>query len=321
MWVNIQRGQKSSYRANEGVFFLIIHLYDCDQTGFPNLALLKLSAHHKEQGHTVVWNQPLFGGDLNFSSRVFTWHENFLPDYYVKGGWTESTETLPDNIEHICPDYEGMDYSMGFLSRGCIRHCSFCVVPDTEGDIRPHSEPEEFIRHKKAVLLDNNWLASPRWESDFEWLKKNSIKCDFNQGLDARLVDDGVAKRLAVLKFDPYIRFACDSQQQVKPLKRAINLLHRNGMPPSRGVFVYTLLTDDLEESYDRIMQISGMGKRIFPFAMPYRDTEGKVSRESADLARWVNHRATFRKVGLEAYQGPRKGMGTSTDVNMELWL
>ena len=41
-----------------------IGLIDVDRTGFPNLALMKISAYHKALGDEVVWVDPLFGGAL-----------------------------------------------------------------------------------------------------------------------------------------------------------------------------------------------------------------------------------------------------------------
>lgn len=34
---------------------MVIDLHDSDKTGFPNLALMKISAWHKTQGDTVEW--------------------------------------------------------------------------------------------------------------------------------------------------------------------------------------------------------------------------------------------------------------------------
>ena len=41
-----------------------IGLIDVDGHNFPNLALMKLSAWHKQQGDTVEWYEPLLGGAL-----------------------------------------------------------------------------------------------------------------------------------------------------------------------------------------------------------------------------------------------------------------
>ena len=133
---------------------VLVHLYDCDNTGFPNLALLKLSQWHKEQGDEIIWNFPLRRADKNYSSGVFSWSPNPPPGDYESGGY-EQVRVLPDAIEHTQPDYSNLAYSIGFLSRGCIRRCSFCVVPEREGWIRPHSNPNDFIRHSNSVFLDN----------------------------------------------------------------------------------------------------------------------------------------------------------------------
>jgi len=282
-----------------------VHLYNCDNTKFPNLALLKLSAYHKAKGDSVVWNMPLFPADLNYSSRVFTWSEKPPPGDYLMGGYVDSQKTLKDEIEHTCPDYESMVYSIGYLSRGCPNDCEICIVPDKEGGIRPHSKPQEFIKHNKAVLMDNNWLASPRWDADFEWLRKNQIKVDFNQGLDARLVDSGVAKRLASLDFVQlpqmnckWIRFACDSSEQKEPLKKAITAIRAHGY--KHDFFVYVLI-EEIEDALDRIEFCRSLD--LQPFAQPYRDKTGKVNTEFAHLARWCNHKAIFKSISWDEYK------------------
>lgn len=58
-----------------------VGLIDVDShSGFPNLALMKLSAWHKAHGDSVEWYQPLFTTeplDIVYMSKVFT----FTPDY------------------------------------------------------------------------------------------------------------------------------------------------------------------------------------------------------------------------------------------------
>ena len=58
-----------------------IGLIDVDgHSGFPNLALMKLSAWHKAQGDIVEWYKPLLTTeplDRVYMSKVFT----FTPDY------------------------------------------------------------------------------------------------------------------------------------------------------------------------------------------------------------------------------------------------
>jgi len=47
------------------------------------------------------------------------------------------------------------------LTGSCINNCSFCVVPQKEGKIRPYSKWQDIVRRAsdKLVLMDNNILA------------------------------------------------------------------------------------------------------------------------------------------------------------------
>ena len=136
-----------------------IGLIDVDgHNGHPNLPLMKLSAWHKHNGDSVEWYQPLFSGHMTkvYMSKVF----GFTPDYpylidadeMIKGGSGYCIETvnekeiyhpendrqLPDEIEHIFPDYslypeKTKDTAYGYLTRGCPRGCDFCIIKDKEG--------------------------------------------------------------------------------------------------------------------------------------------------------------------------------------------
>ena len=65
-----------------------IGFHDSDNTGFPNYALMKLSAYHKAQGDTVEWWMPMEEFDRVYSSKIFTFTpENpYLPENTVRGG-------------------------------------------------------------------------------------------------------------------------------------------------------------------------------------------------------------------------------------------
>lgn len=66
-----------------------IGLHDSDSTGFPNFALMKISAWHKAQGDSVQWWNALETFDKVYSSKVFTFTpENpYLPENTVRGGY------------------------------------------------------------------------------------------------------------------------------------------------------------------------------------------------------------------------------------------
>ena len=65
-----------------------IALHDSDHTGFPNYALMKISAFHKVKGDSVEWFNPLFTYDKVYSSKVFTFtpEDPYLPPNTIRGG-------------------------------------------------------------------------------------------------------------------------------------------------------------------------------------------------------------------------------------------
>lgn len=120
-----------------------IGLIDVDGHGFPNLALMKISAYEKQQGNAVEWWNGLKHYDRVYEAKVFddTYSKDnefvIQADEIIKGGTGYNLEgQLPDEIEHIFPDYSiyGIDnVAYGFLTRGCPRGCPFCIVGKKEG--------------------------------------------------------------------------------------------------------------------------------------------------------------------------------------------
>lgn len=283
-----------------------IRLHDSDKKNFPNLALMKLSAHHKAQGDDVNWFHPLGDGfDRLYSSKVFTFTDEdpYLPEATERGGWGYGLPTvLPDAIEHLMPDYDlyALDYSVGFLTRGCIRHCEYCIVPKKEGDIREHADIEEFAKHKKVVLLDNNVLAHPHGIAQIEKISRLDIAVDFNQGIDARLIDDAIARLFSKVKWLAPVRLACDSKAQIDSIRKAVELLRWHNVTP-RMYFCYVLIKD-IDDAVERIRFLKGMS--IVPFAQPYRDPKGtEPTDEQKHFARWVNMKAEFKSRTWEDYR------------------
>lgn len=89
-----------------------IGLIDVDSHNFPNLALMKLSAYHKAKGDNVEWWNGLKHYDLVYQSKVFddTYSQDIEycinADEIIKGGTGyDLKNVLPDQVEHIYPDY------------------------------------------------------------------------------------------------------------------------------------------------------------------------------------------------------------------------
>ena len=283
-----------------------IGIHNADNFKYPNLALMKISAYRKSLGDDVEIYQSLFNEsyDKVYSSKVFTFTKTDLPKRLtIKGGTGYDFKIkLPDKIEHICPDYEifNTDYSLGFLTRGCPNSCEWCLVPKKEGNIKPHADIEEFLKHKNVVLMDNNVLASDHGIKQIEKIIKLGVKVDFNQGLDARLIDNSTAKLLSKVKWFKPLRMACDKQSQMKHIQKATQLLRWNNVTPRR-YFIYCLIKN-VNESIERIKFLKGLD--LDPFAQPYRDFENNTepTKKQKQLARYVNHKAIFKTVTWEEY-------------------
>jgi len=158
---------------------------------------------------------------------------------------------LYEAAEHYLPAYDILkntekwqkwDASILFTSRGCIRKCPFCIVPKLEGKIRSNiKDIQNYIYpgHKRIILWDNNFLASPTWKDALTELKEIGLQVDFNQGLDARLIDEERAQLLSELKM-PIIRMAYDFIEEKNNIIKAVDLLSGYGIR-RRNILIYTL--------------------------------------------------------------------------------
>ncbi len=292
-----------------------IGLFDVDSHHFPNLPLMKISAYHKAKGDSVEFVSYFSNYDIIYKSKVFTYspEDNFKINSkkIIRGGtgYLNYETKLPENIEHICPDYSLYkidDKAYGFLTRGCPNKCPWCLVPIKEGKIKSHADIEEFLDNRKiAILLDNNVLASSYGLKQIEKIIDLKIKVDFNQGLDARIIaqNSDIAKLLSRVKWLRYLRMSCDTQSQMKHIEKATLMLRKYGTGPDKRFFIYVLVKDDIEDALIRVNFLKGMDLK--PFAQPYRDFENKVkvTDEQKEFSRWINVRNIFNKIDYENYK------------------
>ncbi|NDV77879.1 radical SAM protein [Dysgonomonas sp. 511] len=285
-----------------------IGLIDVDGHNFPNLALMKIASFHKQQGDHVEWCNFLERYDKVYKSKVFTFSQDettcIQADEIISGGtgYNKYDELFCDSVDLDYSIYPKFKESYGFLTRGCIRKCSWCVVPKKEGWIKPYRDIEEILQgRKKAVLMDNNILASDYGLEQIEKIIKLKCRVDFNQGLDSRLVTDDIAKMLSSVKWINSIRFACDTISAVDPLIKAIEKLNKHGLKNYK-IFVYVLVKD-INDAYTRVLKLKELG--VSPFAQPYRDFENNIqpTQIQKDFARWVNHKAIFKSIDWEDYR------------------
>lgn len=254
----------------------------------------------------MKWFDPLHNWDIVYSSKIF----NFTPEYdypikgkYIQGGSGYSLEKkLSKDIESIYPDYSlyGYDYAMGFTTRGCIRNCDFCIVPEKEGKIKAVADIYNFWDgQEKLMLLDNNLTAHPKqFKRTLQHLIKEKIKTDFNQGLDIRLITPEKARLLSKVKLWKQIHFAWDFPGIEKQVLEGIKILTNNGVRPYKLMF-YVLIGFNTTPEQDlyRVEKLREL--KVDPFVMPF-DKSDSYQRK---FARWVNHKAIFKSVKWKEYK------------------
>lgn len=183
---------------------------------------------------------------------------------------------------------------MTFTSRGCIRSCSFCLVPKIER----FQEYKDFQIARK--IQDNNFLACSK-DHRLEVYKRleDLSLIDFNQGLDARLFTQFDLNKMLGLKMQ-YYRFAFDALSQEGPLRQAIFLLKKRGISDWRKIPIYVLygFKEFPEEAFYRIETVIKLGAR--PFVMPYKPLDWLkketyyVNLEKGWTSRLMMHTARF---------------------------
>src|SRR4030042_899519 len=126
------------------------------------------------------------------------------PERIFRGIHFEAERRLPDY--DLVPEWNKKEKaSIVFASRGCVRSCTFCGVSRIEGKLNSEKNSIKDLiwpGHTRVILFDNNFLASSKWESVLSEIQELGLAVDFNQGLDARLVIERVAKKIAEIKVD-----------------------------------------------------------------------------------------------------------------------
>jgi len=254
---------------------------------YRNYALDKVRTFYTSQGAEVEEYFPLRKYDEIWASSIFAYNHSLIPpECHIGGSGVDLLTELPAEIEAVNPR---LNY--GFTTRGCIRKCEFCIVPEKEGRIRHDRDLLDLWdgTSKDIVLYDNNILAMPEhFEQVCSDARQNGIRLDFNQGLDHRLLTQEHVDLLKTIRHHE-LRFAFDSVTQFSSVERTIDLLQRNGI--NRCLW-YVLCGFDtsLEEDLIRLNYLRERNQNAYVM----RYNSGRTDIRLTALARWANQHHIF---------------------------
>lgn len=325
-----------------------ITVIDADLIGrkkhrFPNLACMKLSGYYKCLGNEVVLKTDYEGlGNFErvYLSKVFT--DTQVPEeilemenleYGGTGFYYDKAPKLPEKVEHHMPDYhlyDGwvkekldagakrseyrfyLDYSIGFLTRGCFRKCQFCVNKNYDR-VYIHSPLEEFLEpeRKKICLLDDNFFGHPVWQEMLNTLKDTGKPFQFRQGLDERLLDDRKCRALFSGKYDDSFSFAFDNIEDAGMIEQKLILARQYTNAFLRFYCFCGFDRQDVwdrefwaEDVFDLLKRIEILMKyRCLPYVMRFsRYVESPFRGVYVSIARWANQPSLFKKKNLREF-------------------
>jgi len=262
------------------------------------------------------------------------------------GFYFDKAQPLPDEIEHHMPDYnlydewisiniekakkeyeknnkefdekkykiqfkEYLEYSIGFLTRGCFRKCGFCVNQKYT-HVFKHSPLNEFYdpSRKKICLLDDNFLGCPKWKEMLEELISTGRQFKFKQGLDERILTDEKCQMLFNSKYDGDFTFAFDKISDYDIIHEKLKLISK--YKKKKSVKFYVLVgydsvdAKDIENAFIRIDLLLRYG--CLPYIMRFQnknDTPWKQSKYRAlyvAIARWCNQPSIIKKMSFRQF-------------------
>jgi hypothetical protein len=282
-----------------------IGLIDVDSK-YPNLALMKIASWHKRQGHQIKWWNAFEPFDRVYASKIFTWSKTpYMPKNAFLGGSGANLETiLPPEIEHMYPDYGlyQIDYAMGYITRGCINKCPFCIVWKKEGALRKVAGLAEFWHGQtKVMLLDNAITDCPAAISTLIDIRDLGITLDLQQGFNVRTITPATAAILVDIKLERNAQWhiAFDTWAELSKIERGLKILHDAGIPNYK-LMCYVLVNYNscLQDDVARIQWLADQG--IDPFVMIYN--KQKAPSELRRLAKWCNRPQLRKSCSFEDY-------------------
>ena len=242
--------------------------------------------------------------------------DDLIPDYSILG--------------HIPYSYPVRDAYFGYTTRGCIRRCAFCGVPQLEGGQRDKPSLHHLIdgvsqRHgerKDLVLMDNNVAASPRFNDIIDEIvdlgftpgavlertgeRPAKRRVDFNQGVDARILCKSPAylQQMSRICISP-LRIAFDHLGLRKQYETSVSMAAHHGLTSISNYLLYNFMDspDDLYQRMSINLSLNAkLGINIWSFPMRYQPVD--LKDRSNVGPKWNRHRLRSFQIMLQRTHG-----------------
>lgn len=214
-------------------------------------------------------------------------------------------------------------YSIGFLTRGCFRHCPFCVNK-LEKLVLPYSKLEWFLDNEKdengrlkrpyIYLWDDNFLAaSPDvWRPLLQSLIDSNRPFQFRQGLDERIIAESehgeeIALLLSKCRYRGDFIFAFDNWRDREKIVKALKIWkYYNSKETKFYLFCGFRITHDSDDRlYTDIWEIFQRIKILMQYGclgyiMRHEDYHNHpLNNIYVQIARWCNQPQFYKKMSF----------------------
>lgn len=229
-----------------------------------------------------------------------------MPDYTLYDDFIRTEIQKGKNPKRF-KDY--LYYSIGFLTRGCVRRCPFCVNKNIS-HVYNYSELTDFVDTDRPMiyLWDDNFLASKNWKELLRELQDTGKPFQFRQGLDIRLLNEEKAEILAKSRYHGDFIFAFDKIEDKDLIKKKLTIWKKHSKKTTK---LYLFCGYEVMDDNSLYIDIINLFKRIevlmtygcLGYVMRHEDHKNHpLGNIYTQIARWCNQPQFYKKMSFKEF-------------------